>query len=130
MLGGCKAAIDITAAYAKKREQYGVPIGGFQVIQHYMADMLLAYDSSVNYLYKVAWMIDEGIDFADEASTLKAQVNEKYKFISERAVHIHGGVGTSREFDTGLFYRRAKAFEYMLGDTDYHYEKITKTLGL
>ena len=128
MIGGAKASLDMTAAYAKKREQYGRPIGGFQAIQHYMANMLLAYDTSVNYLYMVSWMIDEGIDCTKEASALKAQVNEKYKFISERGVQIHGGVGTSREFDIGLFYRRAKAYEFMAGDTEHHYEIVAQKL--
>jgi acyl-CoA dehydrogenase len=130
MLGGCKASIDMTADYAKKRVQYGKPIGGFQAIQHYMANMLLGYDTSINYLYKVAWMIDEGMDVSLEASALKAQTNEQYKFISERGVQIHGGVGTTREFNIGLFYRRAKACEYVLGDTEYHYEKVAQALGM
>jgi len=128
MLGGCKKSIDMTADYAKQRVQYGKPIGGFQIIQHYMANMLLAYETCNNYLYKVVWMIDETVECAQQVSALKAQVNEAYKYISERGVQIHGGVGTSREFDIGLFYRRAKAFEFMMGDTDHHYEKIAEAL--
>ncbi len=130
MIGGCKVSIDITAQYAKNRVQYGKPIGGFQAIQHYMADMLLAYDTVYNYLYKVAWMIDTGRECSTEVSALKGLVNENYKFISERAVQIHGGVGTTREFDIGLFYRRAKAFEFALGDTYHHFEKVAQGLGL
>jgi len=124
IVGGCKACIDITAEYAKQREQYGKPIGGFQVIQHYMANMLLEYDTTYNYLYRVACMIDEGEDFARDASALKACANEVYKFISERAAQIHGGIGTTREGDIGLFYRKAKSCEYMCGDTDFHYEEV------
>ena len=130
MLGGCKKSIDITAEYSKEREQYGKPLGGFQAIQHYMANMLVAYDTSFNYLYKVCWMIEEGLDSTGPSSAIKAQLNEKYKFITERGVQIHGGVGTSREFDIGLFYRRAKSMEYITGDSDYHYEIIAKSLGL
>jgi len=130
MIGGCRASIDITAAYAKEREQYGKPIGGFQIIQHYMANMLLAYDTSHNYLYRVAWMIDEGLDVTKEASALKARLNETYKFITERAVQIHGAIGTTRECDIGLFYRRAKSCEYIMGDTGFHYEKLAQGLGI
>ena len=130
MLGGCQESIAMTATYAKERVQYGTPIGGFQAIQHYMADMRIAYDTSIYYLHKVAWMLDEGLDVTKEVSALKAQVNEQYKFITERAVQIHGGIGTTREFNIGLFYRRAKAFEYILGDTDYHQNKIADALGL
>jgi acyl-CoA dehydrogenase len=57
-----------------------------------MADMKIAYDTSVNYLYKVAWMVDEGMEAVRETSALKAHVNEKYKFITERAIQIHCGI--------------------------------------
>ncbi|MBW1888245.1 MAG: acyl-CoA/acyl-ACP dehydrogenase [Deltaproteobacteria bacterium] len=128
MVGGCKVSIDTTAAYAKEREQYGKPIGGFQAIQHYMANMLMAYDTSFNYVYKVGGMVDERMDFATEASVLKAHVNEAFKYISERAVQIHGGIGTTREADIGLFYRRAKSCEYMMGDTELHNDRIAHDL--
>ena len=128
MIGGCKACIDMTAAYAKKREQYGRPIGGLQIIQHYMADMLLAYDISYNYLYKVGWMVDEGMDCTAEASVLKACINKNYGFIAEKAVQIHGAMGTTREGDVGLYYRRAKSSEYEMGDTRFHHDKIADAL--
>ena len=128
MIGGCKASIDITAAYAKEREQYGKRIGSYQAIQHYMANMLLAYDTGSNYLYKVAGMLDDGVDCVTEVSVLKAHVNEAYKFISERAVQIHGAIGTTREADIGLFFRRAKAFECSMGDTEFHNSRIAEAL--
>jgi alkylation response protein AidB-like acyl-CoA dehydrogenase len=130
MVGGSRACIDMTAQYAKQRVQYEKPIGGFQAIQHYMANMLLGYDTTCNYLYKVVWMADEGMDITKEIHALKAHANEQYKFITERGVQIHGGVGTTREFNIGLFYRRAKASEYVLGDTDYHHEKLAAALGM
>ncbi|MCP4756784.1 MAG: acyl-CoA/acyl-ACP dehydrogenase [Proteobacteria bacterium] len=128
MLGACKACIDMTAGYAKEREQYGKPIGGFQVIQHYLANMLIQHDTNYNYLYKVACMVDEGEDFAIDASALKANVNEAYKFIGERGVQIHGGIGTTREGDVALFYRKAKSSEFVCGDTELHYERVFQKL--
>ncbi len=130
MLGGCSESIEMTTAYAKQREQYSTPIGGFQAIQHYLADMKIAFDTSLYFLQKVVWMIDSGHDTTMEGSVLKAQANEQYKFITERAVQIHGGIGTTREFNIGLFYRRAKAFEYVLGDTDYHYDKVAQAMEM
>jgi alkylation response protein AidB-like acyl-CoA dehydrogenase len=130
MLGGCQGAIEMTAEYARNRVQFGVPIGAQQIIQHYLADMQIAYDTSINLFYKVAWMIDEGMDFSMDASALKGRLNEMYNFIADKAVQIHGGVGTTREFNVGLFFRRAKAFELMMGDTQYHYERVAQGLGL
>ncbi|MBW2611329.1 MAG: hypothetical protein JRE12_03040, partial [Deltaproteobacteria bacterium] len=129
-LGGRRIIKNKTTAYAKERVQYSTPIGGFQAIQHYMADMRVAYDTSIYYLHKVVWMLDQGMEATKEVSALKAQVNEQYKFITERAVQIHGGIGTTREFNIGLFYRRAKAFEYILGDTAYHHDKLADALGM
>jgi len=128
MMGGCKASIDMTIDYAKERVQYGKPIGGFQAIQHFISNMLIAYDTNYNYLYRVICMIDEDEDFATEAYALKANVNDAYKFISERGVHIHGGIGTTREGDAGLFFRKVKAHEYVCGDSATLYDAVFEKL--
>jgi acyl-CoA dehydrogenase len=73
-------------------------------------------------------MIDEGEEFDREASALKAVANEAYRFVTERAVKIHGGIGTSREADIALFYRRAHPFSMICGSTSYHYEKVAQSL--
>lgn len=128
IMGGCKACIDMTAEYARNREQYGNPIGGYQAIQHFMADMLLFYDTTSNYLYRVACMIDEGKDFTRDASALKACANECFRYVTEKGVKIHGGIGTTREADVALFYRRAPTYASMCGSTSYHYEKVAEKL--
>jgi alkylation response protein AidB-like acyl-CoA dehydrogenase len=128
MVGGCRGAIDLTAQYAKERVQYGRPIAGYQAIQHFMANMALAYDTGWSYLYKVASLIDAGQEVSVEASLLKSAMNENYLFVSERACHIHGGIGTTREAAIGLYFRRAKAFSYLMGDTEYHDEKVAAAI--
>jgi alkylation response protein AidB-like acyl-CoA dehydrogenase len=128
MIGGCKVCIDMTAAYAKERVQYEKPIGGFQAIQHYMSNMLMSYDTIYNYLYRVAYLIDEGEDYQLEASVLKATTNENFKFIADRAVQIHGGIGTTRECDIGLFFRKVKSWEVISGDTDFHTDAVINKL--
>jgi len=128
MIGGCKVCIDMTASYAKERIAYGKPIGGFQIIQHNMADMLMGYDTIWNYLYRVACQIDEGEDISIEASALKAKTNKNYLYITDRAVQLHGAIGTTREYDVALFMRRAKAWEFVAGDTDFHTEQIASKI--
>jgi alkylation response protein AidB-like acyl-CoA dehydrogenase len=76
----------------------------------------------------VASMIDAGEDFIVEASVLKSAMDENAKFITERACHIHGGIGTAREADIGLFFRRAKAFSTQMGDTEYHDNMVVDAL--
>ncbi len=130
MLGACEELVNTSAEYARTRVQYGTPIGAQQAIQHYLADMKLAYDTNINYFYKIVWKIDQGLEFSQDASALKARLNEQYNFIADRAVQIHGGVGTTLEFNIGLFYRRAKACGLTLGNTEHHYEMVAQALGM
>jgi len=130
ILGGCKAAMDMAADYARQRVQYGVPIGGQQSIQHYLANMKIGYDTCLNYFYKVAWMHDQGMDTTCDASALKAVVSEHYNYVGYHAVRIHGGVGLTREFDVSLFFRDAKACELRSGSPAFHYERVAQQLGL
>jgi alkylation response protein AidB-like acyl-CoA dehydrogenase len=128
MSGGCKQTIDMTAKYAKQRVQYDKPIGGFQAIQHYMSNMYLGYETCSNYLYEVCSLMEDGDDVTLKVHALKAKFNQQFKFITERGVQIHGGVGTTREFNMGMFYRKAAAAEYIMGDTNFHYEMLSAGL--
>lgn len=130
MLGGCKTAIDMAAAYARERVQYKVPIGSFQSIQHRLADMKIGYDTCLYYFYKIVWMFEQGKDIALDVSALKARLSEQYNFITYHAVRIYGGVGLTREFDVALFFRNAKASEFRMGAPAKHYEQVAGQLGL
>jgi len=129
MVGGCRVALQMCVDYSKERVQYGKPIGGNQALQHYMSNMLLACDTAGNFMLKVVSLIDDGDDFTKEASVLKAAANENYKFVAERAVQIHGGIGTTREHNIGLYYRRAKAWETTCGDSEFHHDIIIDALA-
>jgi len=130
MLGGTEASLDMTNAYAKERVQYRMPIAKFQVIQHYLANMWIKVDTSKNILYEASWMVGQDIPCSQKVFAAKSWINEAYKFVTERGIQIHGAVGTTREGDIGLYYRRAKAAELILGDTNHHLEKIAQELGL
>jgi alkylation response protein AidB-like acyl-CoA dehydrogenase len=130
MVGGAEASLDMTLAYVKEREQYGKPIGSFQVIQHYCANMWARVDTSRNILYFAAWKLSEGLPATAEVSAAKGWINEAYKFVTERAVQCHGAIGTTRDHDIGLYYRRSKSTELAFGDTDFHKEIVAQQLGL
>lgn len=129
-LGGIQASVDMTVAYTKERVQYDRPIGAFQALQHIMADMWIALQTSKYLVYEAVWMELEGLPCAKIAAMAKAYVNETYKWITERAVSLHGGIGTSRDHDIGLYYRRAKAADIAFGGTDLHREMVAREIGL
>lgn len=130
MVGGAEAVLDMTIEYVKERVQYGKPIGSFQVIQHYCANMWTNVAASRNLLYKVAWDLGEGLPVSAEVAMAKGWINQAYKFVTERAVQCHGAVGLTRDHDVGLYYRRAKAGELAFGDTDFQRELVARHMGL
>jgi len=78
MVGGAQAALDMAANYAKERVQFGRPIGSFQAIQHYCADMAMDVSGSRFITYKAAWKLSEGLPAALDAAIAKAWVSEAY----------------------------------------------------
>jgi alkylation response protein AidB-like acyl-CoA dehydrogenase len=129
-IGGMQASLDMTVAYCKERVQYDRPIGAFQALQHIMSDMWIATQTAKYFVYQVAWMESEGMSCAMEAAMAKSYVNETYKWVTERTVSLHGGIGTSREHDAGLYYRRAKAADTAFGGTDLQRELVAQKMGL
>jgi len=129
-VGGSEATLDMTLEYVKERVQYKRPVGSFQVIQHYCANMWTNVAASRNLTYKVAWGLTEGLATPGDISAAKAWVNQAYKFVTERAVQCHGAIGLTRDHDVGLYYRRAKAADVAFGDSEYHKEIVAQQMGL
>jgi len=130
MIGGMQAVLDMSVAYAKERVQYGRPIGSYQAIQHMLADMFIRTDTSKNIVYEAAWMVSAGLECTDKVSIAKAWCNEAYKKVTEDGVEVHGAIGTTRDHDMGLYYRRAMAADPAFGNTEDHREVVARSLGL
>lgn len=130
MIGGAQAVLDMSVAYAKERVQYGRPIGSFQAIQHMLADMYVRVDMSKNIVYEAAWMVSAGLPATEKVATAKAWCNEAYKKVTEDGVQVHGAIGTTRDHDMGLYFRRARAADPAFGDTESHREVVARQLGL
>ena len=128
MLGGMRAALDMTNAYVKKRMTYGNPVASYQVVQHYLADVWINVETSKNLLYLAAWKICEGLPCGKEVSAAKAWVGTAFTRVTERCVQMHGAIGLTREHDIGLYYRNAKACDLAFGDSYYQREVIAREM--
>jgi len=130
MMGGAQQVLEMTVQYAKDRVQFDRPIGSFQVIQHYLADMSIDVDSSRVSLHKAAWMLSEGISCTKEVSVIKGWLSEAYRRVTAQAHQIHGAIGFTKDHDLELYFRRAKAAELFFGDADFHREMVAQQLGM
>jgi len=128
MLGGMRAAMDMTNAYVKKRMTYGNPVASYQVVQHYLADVWIDVETSKNLVYLAAWKICEGLPCGKEVSAAKAWVGKSFTRVTERCVQMHGAIGLTREHDIGLYYRTAKACDLAFGDSHYQREVIAREM--
>jgi alkylation response protein AidB-like acyl-CoA dehydrogenase len=130
MVGGAQASLDMAVNYAKERVQFNRPIGSFQAIQHYCANMVTDVDGSRFITYKAAWTESEGLPSDMEVSMAKAWTSEAYKRVAVLAHQIFGAIGFTMDHDMHLYFRRAKAGELAYGDADFHREIVAAQLGL
>jgi len=130
MVGNMQRILEMTIDYAKERKQFDRPIGSFQVIQHYCANMATDVDGARLSTYQAAWMLSEGLPCTKEVAIAKAWIGEASRRVSALAHQIHGAIGVTIEHDLHLYTRCAKAAELAYGDTNFYREIVAKEMGL
>ncbi len=124
-VGAMEVLYKTTVEYCKTREQFGQPIGKFQVLQHRMVDMFMEHEQAKSLLYMAAIRMSE--NDADEArkaiSALKVQIGKGGRFVGQQAIQLHGGMGMTDELNVGHYFKRLTAIETLFGNVDYHLKK-------
>ncbi len=127
MLGSMSEAFRMTVEYLKTRQQFGVPIGSFQALQHRAADEYVQSELSRSAVYYAAMCVDENMPDAQAAvSTAKARCNDAFHLIANESIQMHGGIGMTDEHDIGFFFKRARVAEVTLGDSNYHRDRYAR----
>ena len=118
LAGLARQALEMAARYACEREQFGRPIGGYQGIAHPLADSLADVDGLQLLVWQAIWAIASGQKEAAAAVPMAwwwaGQASGR---AVARALHTFGGYGVSLEYDIQLYYRRAKAWSLLAGDS-------------
>ena len=119
---GCmRKVLADTVEYCKQRQQFGQPIGSFQVLQHRMVDMYMELEQAVAAVYLAVLNLEtEPAVRARAVSAAKATVGRAARFIGQQAVQLHGGMGMTEELAIGHYFKRLTALQYEFGSTDYH----------
>ena len=113
---------DMTLEYLKTREQFGQPIGRFQVLQHRMVDMFIAHEEAKSMAMMAAMRIDEeDADARRKAmSAAKVQIGKSARFVGQQSIQLHGGIGMTDEYAAGHYFKRLTMIDRSFGDNDYH----------
>jgi len=110
-----------TVEYAKTRKQFDRTIGSFQAVQHKCAEILQLTESARAAVWYAAWAVQEQTaDAAQAVSVAKAYTSDAARTAGNLAVQCHGGIGFTWEHDLHLYYKRAKANEFLFGDASFH----------
>lgn len=117
-LGLAQGAFEMALDYAKKRQQFGQPIGKFQSIAFKLAEMEIKLELARNTLYKACWQKDSNLPFAKEAAIAKLYCSEIAKEIADEAVQIHGANGLMKDYDIERFYRDQRILQIGEGTSE------------
>ena len=117
-LGIMRSCMDIVLPYVHQRQQFGRPIGTFQLMQGKLADMYTAMNAARAYVYAVARACDRGETSRKDAAGAILFAAEKATWMALEAIQALGGNGYVNEFATGRLLRDAKLYEIGAGTSE------------
>lgn len=125
---GCMGELNkATVEYCKTRKQFGVPIGKFQVLQHRMVDMFMAYEQSVSMTYMVNLKLAEGeAERVKAAAGAKVQIGKAGRFVGQQSVQLHGGMGMTDELNVGHYFKRLTMIDTQFGNVDHQLKRYSQ----
>ena len=119
--GSMESAAAATLDYLRTRQQFGVPIGSFQALQHRMVDMTIACEEARAMTYHATLSLSRDADERRRAvSAAKVRVGQSGVYVGQQAVQLHGGVGFSDELIVSHHLRRQMMLDIAHGGADHH----------
>ncbi len=121
-VGIMEAATAATREHLLTRRQFGRPLAAFQVLQHRLADMVIACEEMRSLMIAASLAVD-GADAAARASAVsaaKAELGRRGTFVVAQAVQLHGGMGVSDELHVASWFKRLHVLAALFGDRAHH----------
>jgi 3-oxocholest-4-en-26-oyl-CoA dehydrogenase beta subunit len=128
-LGVLERALELTAAYAREREQFGKPIGSFQAVGQRLADAYIDVEAVRLTTWEAAWRLAEGLPAEAELATAKFWAADAGHRVAHTAVHVHGGAGIDMDGALHRYFVAAKRNEFALGSATTHLRRLGAELA-
>ncbi len=130
MLGASEQAFEDTIEYIKEREQFGVPIGSFQALQHRAVQVFTEIALTRSVVLAAARAIDEAPSDVERLSALaNCMASETFLHVAKEAIQMHGGIGVTDEHDIGFYMKRAHAAYVTFGKPSQHRQRWAELHG-
>jgi len=130
MVGVLQRVLEMTLDYAKERKQFEKPIGSFQVIQHYLAEIATDVDGARFSAYQAAWRLAEGKPCLREVAIAKTFAADAFERTITKSHQIFGAIGVTIDHDLHFYTTRGKAAMLSYGDSDFWREAVAQAMGL
>jgi acyl-CoA dehydrogenase len=112
-------ALELTAEYARSREQFGRPIGSFQAVAQRLADAYIDVEAAWLTMWQAAWLLatrpHDDAEVAAAVATAKFWAADAGHRVAHTAVHVHGGTGIDASYVLHRYFTAAKRAEFTLG---------------
>lgn len=121
-VGGMRKVLADTVEYCRQRQQFGQPIGSFQVLQHRMVDMFTHAQESRSMVLMATLKIDDSDPAVRRkaASAAKVQIGKSGRFVGQGAVQLHGGMGVTDELNVSHYFKRLTMIDSIFGNHQFH----------
>jgi isovaleryl-CoA dehydrogenase len=117
-LGIMQACLDVVVPYVHEREQFGQPIGEFQLIQAKLADLYTTTNACKAYVYAAAKACDRGETSRKDSAGVILFAAERATWAASEAIQCLGGNGYINDYPTGRYWRDAKIYEIGAGTSE------------
>lgn len=132
LIGGARFVHGEASDYARKRMQFGRPIGSFQAIKHLLVDLLVELESAVSVVMYAQEVMsgrdDEELGIA--VPMAKALASEVAEHVAGGAMQVYGGIGFTWDHDLHLYLKRSKSSKLLLGSPHDHRTLLANRLQL
>jgi alkylation response protein AidB-like acyl-CoA dehydrogenase len=117
--------LQTTVEYAKTRKQFDRQLGFFQAVKHPLVNAMIEIDRARSLVYHAACCIDSGSDEAERIARMaKSAASDSGRFMSDRSVQLHGGIGFTWECDVHLYFKRSMHNQMLYGDGSHQRRKL------
>lgn len=127
--GVIEGAVELTSAYAREREQFGRAIGSFQAVAHRLADGYITQQLSWLTLWRVAWLVGEGLPHDVELASARLWASDGLHAVGHTCVHVHGGVGIDLDGVAHRYYSASQRLVRELGSATVAARDIGRSLA-
>jgi alkylation response protein AidB-like acyl-CoA dehydrogenase len=128
-LGVLERGLQMTAEYARTREQFDRPIGSFQAVGQRLADGYIDVKGLRLTLTQAAWRISEDVPAEIDVASAAFWAADAGHRVAHTIVHVHGGVGVDTDHPVHRYFLAAKETEFALGGATGQLRRIGRELA-